>query len=379
MKSRDDLTGVKSRARRVNERPFVPTTTFDAHAYWLRTPREPLQCGPLALPDLAAGQAVVEVAACGLCHTDLGFADGSVMPRHPLPLVLGHEVVGTVVDAGADHAALIGTAVLVPAVMPCGACAFCRAGRGNACRAQQMPGNDINGGFATHLVAPAHALVSLEGAPEGVAIDALSVVADAVSTAYQAVRRSGLGAGDVAFVIGCGGVGGFTAQIARALGARVIACDVDATRLAQAERFGADAAIDVRDRSPKDVRAEVHALAAGCGVPSLGWRVFECSGTPAGQRLAFNLLGHAATMVIVGFTRELIELRLSNLMAFDASVHGSWGCPVEAYPEVLGLIYAGKVVIEPLIERAPMSRLNEHLRELAAHRLSRRMVLDPRA
>jgi 6-hydroxycyclohex-1-ene-1-carbonyl-CoA dehydrogenase len=242
-----------------------------------------------------------------------------------------------------------------------------------------MPGNDINGGFATHLMAPAQALVSLADAPSNIDIDSLSVVADAVSTASQAIRRSELCAGDVAFVVGCGGVGGFTAQIARALGARVIVCDVDGARLAQAETHGADAAVDVRGRSPKDVRAQVHGLAKEYGVPSLGWRVFECSGTTAGQALAYNLLGPAATLLIVGFTRGQLELRLSNLMAFDATVHGSWGCPLEAYPAVLQLIYSGQVVIEPLIERAPMSHLDELITALAEHRLSRRMVLDPRA
>ncbi len=337
----------------------------------------PLVEETLQLPDPGAGQAVVEVAACGLCHTDLGFADGSVAPRHALPLVLGHEITGTVVAAGA--AELVGRRVLVPAVMGCGDCAFCRAGRGNVCPRQKMPGNDIHGGFAEHVVVPAAALVSLEGAPATVSIDALSVVADAVSTAYQAVRRSGLGAGDVALVVGAGGVGTFVAQIARALGARVVVCDVHAERLAAAQALGVDRAVDVRGREAKDVRKELHGLANEWKTPSLGWRVFECSGTPAGQTLAYTLLAPAATLVVVGFTRETVTVRLSNLMALEAQVFGTWGCPVEAYPAVLDLIYAGKVAIEPFIERGPMSKLNDWLGALARHELAKRMVLNPRA
>jgi 6-hydroxycyclohex-1-ene-1-carbonyl-CoA dehydrogenase len=193
------------------------------------------------------------------------------------------------------------------------------------------------------------------------------------------VRRSGLERGDVAFVVGGGGVGGFVAQIARSLGAHVVVCDVHASRLESVRALGVERAVDVRGRDPRDVRKELHGLAQDRGVASLGWRVFECSGTAAGQSLAYGLLAQAATMVVVGFTREAVNVRLSNLMAFDATVHGSWGCPVEEYPAVLERIYLGEVVIEPFIERAPMSRIDELLGALARHELTRRMVLDPRA
>jgi len=352
-----------------------------AEGYFLETPGKPLVRRALELPDPGPGQALVEVTACGLCHTDLSFADGSVKTRHPLPLVLGHEITGRVVAAGpgADGASdLIGQPVLVPAVLPCGECAFCRAGRGNACPHQTMPGNDDHGGFATHVLVPAHPLVSLAGAPDGFALDELSVVADAVSTAYQATVRAGLAAGDLAVVVGAGGVGGFAVQIARALGARVIACDVKRASLDAAGSFGADHVIDVTGRDPRDVRKEVRSLAATWDIPSLHHRIFETSGTAAGQTLAYGLLGPAATMLVVGFTPEKVPTRLSNLMAFDASVHGTWGCPPEAYPPVLDLIYSGKIQLQPVIERAPMSELDRLLDAMARHELERRMILDPR-
>jgi 6-hydroxycyclohex-1-ene-1-carbonyl-CoA dehydrogenase len=242
-----------------------------------------------------------------------------------------------------------------------------------------MPGNDVNGGFATHMIAPAKALVSLEGLPATVKLDALSVVADAVSTAYQAVRRSGLERGDVAFVVGAGGVGGFVAQIARALGAHVVVCDVSEERLASALTLGAARGVNVAGREARDLRKQLQGLAGEWRVRSLGWRVFECSGTSAGQTLAYSLVGAASTLVVTGYTREAVSLRLSNLMAFDATVHGTWGAPADAYPGVLELIAKGAVQIEPVIERAPMSRLVELMGALARHELSKRMVLDPRA
>lgn len=349
-----------------------------AESWVLRGAKQPLVREVRELADPSDTEVVVEVEACGLCHTDLGFADGSVAPRKALPIVLGHEAVGVVRAAGSRFTPLIGQRVLVPAVMPCGDCAFCRAGRGNACLAQKMPGNDIDGGFSTHMLAPGASLVSLADAPAHLRTDALSVVADAVSTAFQAVHRAGLSAGDVAFVVGGGGVGGFTAQIAKALGARVVVCDVSEERLAGLASLGVDHTSDVKGRDAREVRKELHGLARQWGVPSLGYRIFECSGTPAGQTLAYTLLSNGATMLVVGFTREPVSVRLSNLMAFDATVHGSWGCPVERYPAALDLIYRGAVALEPFIERAPMSSINEHLLALSEHRLARRLVMDPR-
>ena len=88
-----------------------------------------LELGDLELPPLERGQARVRVAGCGVCHTDLGFYSGTVRTRHDLPLVLGHEIAGVVEDIAGVGDSLIGRQVLVPAVMPCGTCDLCTAGR----------------------------------------------------------------------------------------------------------------------------------------------------------------------------------------------------------------------------------------------------------
>jgi 6-hydroxycyclohex-1-ene-1-carbonyl-CoA dehydrogenase len=346
--------------------------------WFLEVPGKPLVRRELTLDDPRAGEAIVEVLACGLCHTDLAFASGAVAPKHALPLVLGHEIVGKVIACG-DDGAKIGQSVIVPAVIPCGKCAFCGIGRGNACTAQKMPGNDINGGFATHVLVPSASVIAVTGAPETLDQRDLSVVADAVSTAQQAIRRSGLGAGDVAMVVGAGGVGSFVVQIARALGAHVIAIDVDPMRLETIARHGAETTIVSRDRPLKEVRKQVWMEAGKHALPTFRHRIFECSGHPDGQSLAFALIGQGSTMVQVGFSPKPVEVKLSALMAYDATVHGTWGAPAEAYAEVLPLVYAGKVVLAPFVQHEPMSRLNELLDDMAHHRLERRAVLDPRA
>jgi 6-hydroxycyclohex-1-ene-1-carbonyl-CoA dehydrogenase len=349
-----------------------------AHAYFLDVPGAALSPRALPLRDPGPAEAIVEVLACGLCHTDLAFASGAVPPRHPLPLVLGHEVVGTVVAAPADGAALVGQTVLVPAVLPCGRCEFCRAGRGNACPDQKMPGNDVDGGFASHLIVPSAPLVPVDAyLSDAVHASDLSVVADAVSTAYQAIRRAAVRAGDAVLVVGAGGVGGFVVQIAHALGAKVAVGDIAEDRLTLLAAHGADHTIDLRDRTPQEARKLFGEVVRGWETPPLRLRIFECSGTPAGQALAFSLLGRAATLVQVGYTPEPLSIRFSNLMAFDATVHGSWGCPPEAYPDVLQMIADGRLAIRPFIEYAPMSAINDLLAAMAAHTLRSRMVLSP--
>jgi 6-hydroxycyclohex-1-ene-1-carbonyl-CoA dehydrogenase len=347
--------------------------TVTAEAYVLEAPKAPLVRRPLQIPAPGATEVIVEVIACGLCHTDLGYADGSVPTKKGIPIVLGHEAVGRVVEAGKEYDSLVGSNVLVPAVLPCGECDFCKAGRGNACPNQKMPGNDIDGGFSTHFLVPARPLIKL-GASSNIA--ALSVVADAVSTAYQAILRADVAAGDAVIVVGAGGVGGFVVQIANALGARVVACDIIEDRLKLIAQHGASATINLTNLDPKELRKQIRSFAKG--VPTLKYKIFECSGSAPGQVTAYGLLERGATMMQVGYTPNRIEVRLSNLMAFDATLHGTWGCPPEVYPGVLRLIEEGKVKLDPFIAYGPMSKVNDYLADMAAHKLERRMVMDPR-
>jgi 6-hydroxycyclohex-1-ene-1-carbonyl-CoA dehydrogenase len=350
--------------------------TISGHAWFLVEPKMPLVRRDISIEGPNAAEAVIEVVANGVCHTDLAFADGAVRPNHSLPLVLGHEAVGRVVEAGSYARHLLGKTVIVPAVLPCGECALCLGGRGNACPNQNMPGNDIDGAFATHLLVPAKPLVIVDER-QGLDVRSLSVVADAVSTAFQATRRAQVAAGDLAIVVGAGGVGAFVVQICAAYGAKVIALDVSEERLAVAARHGADASVPMKGREAREVRDEVQRLARGFGIDSWSFKIFECAGAPAAQQQAFALIGRASTMVQVGFTPEKTSLRLSNLMAFDATVHGTWGCPPEQYSEVLRLIYDGKVDPAPFVEVRPLAQVNSVLDDLRAHRLTRRVSLDP--
>jgi 6-hydroxycyclohex-1-ene-1-carbonyl-CoA dehydrogenase len=353
-----------------------------ARAWRLMRPSAPLERQEI---DLAPGprDVIVEVAGCGVCHTDLGFLFGGVRTRRPLPLTLGHEIAGTVVEAGPEanlqsgEALRAGATVVIPAVLPCGDCPVCGSGRENICPAQKMPGNDLDGGFASHVQVPARFLVQVEGLPAGHDLADLSVVADAVTTPYQALLRAAVGPGDRVVVIGTGGIGIYGVQIAAAWGARVLAIDLLESRARRACQFGAELGVATQGLDDDGAREAVRSAAKGAGWAPEGWKVLEMSGSAPGQRLAFALLNRGGTLGVVGFTRDKIEVRLSNLMAFDADAFGSWGCSPRHYPAVLTLVREGKVKLRPFISRHPLDQVVDVLERAHHGGLETRPVLVP--
>jgi 6-hydroxycyclohex-1-ene-1-carbonyl-CoA dehydrogenase len=337
--------------------------------------------------DEVPGQAevIVETAGCGVCHTDLGFFYDAVPTRHKFPLTLGHEISGRVVAVGSGAERWLGEAVVVPAVIPCGECDACRAGRGRICPHQIFPGNDVHGGFGTHVRVPSRGLCRVPdlGDPAvnaaGLDLAALAVIADAVSTPYQAMLRVDVRPGDVAVWVGAGGVGGFGVQLSAALGAHAVAIDLDADRLAALGAHGLALGIQATTTDAKSIRRAVRDLMQARGTPPWRLRIFECSGQPPGQALAFGLLGPGAELAIVGYTAKPVELRLSNLMAFDAKAIGTWGCLPEHYPAVVDLAVSGRIAIEPFIERRPLGSINQMFEDLHHGRVRGRVVLVPEA
>jgi len=223
-----------------------------------------------------------------------------------------------------------------------------------------MPGNDLDGGFATHLTVPITGLSNIENLPDRYELADMSVIADAVTTPLQAVRRAKVSDGDFAVVIGAGGVGTYAVQIAAASGATVVAVDIDGDRLALLREHGA---------------AATHAKSFG--MSRTGWKIFECSGTAAGQETAYGMLGPAATLAVVGFTMDKVSIRLSNLMAFDATAFGSWGCPPERYSEAIALVTSGRVDLAPFIRKIPMADIEQVLEEAHGRSDARRTILIP--
>lgn len=336
---------------------------------------QPFELVEKDIPHLAADEVLIKVAGCGVCHTDISFWHYGVKTRHPLPLTLGHEIGGTVV-AGPNN--WLGKKVIVPAVLPCGECDLCKSGRSNICRNQQMPGNDFDGGFASHVKVPSrHLCVLPDKALDNHSLAELSVIADAVSTPYQAIKKSGLKEDDFAIVIGVGGIGIYGASIAKLLDAKVLAIDINDARLNAVKELGIDETLNVTELDFKTIKSAISKIAQNLSAKPHSWKIFEMSGTKNGQELAFGLITYASTLSIVGFTLDKLELRLSNLMAFDAEVIGTWGCKPELYSEVVELVADGKLKIKPFIQTFPMSQINEVFKNTLEHKYNKRSILVP--
>lgn len=341
----------------------------------MMAPNADFQLTENPLPVPGENEALIKIAGCGVCHTDLSFWHYGVKTKKELPLTLGHEISGVVI-AGPDR--WLGKNVIIPAVLPCGDCELCKKGRSNMCQKQLMPGNDFHGGFASHIMVPSRFLCPVpDTLLTAYPLEKLSVIADAISTPYQVIRKSELEAGDLAIVIGVGGVGIYAALISGILGARVLAIDIEDEKLEIAKNNGIDAILNVKGLDIKTIKEKVREIAKGLGVSRYGWKIFEVSGTKAGQEIGFNLITFTSTLSIVGFTLDRAEVRLSNLMAFDAKLIGTWGCKPELYPEVVELIASGKLQIGNFIETFPLSGINEVFRNTLNHVYKKRSVLVP--
>ncbi|MBL8490237.1 MAG: zinc-binding dehydrogenase, partial [Rhodocyclaceae bacterium] len=201
-----------------------------------------------------------------------------------------------------------------------------------------------------------------------------------VTTPYQAGCRAKLGPGDVAIVIGAaGGVGSFMTQTAKGMGARaVIGIDINEEKLQMMTRYGADFVVNPRGKSPKEVRDLIKGYCKEHGLPAnYGWKIFEVTGTKPGQELALFLLSFVGTLVVVGYGTDETSYMLSRLMAFDAQLIGTWGCPPERYPDVLAMCLDGRIALGDFVETRPMSRIMETFEQAHHGELKRRVVLVP--
>jgi 6-hydroxycyclohex-1-ene-1-carbonyl-CoA dehydrogenase len=245
-----------------------------------------------------------------------------------------------------------------------------------------MPGNShgVYGGFASHIPVPSRDLCVVPQR-NGFALGQLAVVADAVATPYQAALRADLMAGDKVIIVGVtGALGMFMAQWARHFRAGTVAgLGRNPAKLANSLQYGVDFTINLTGKSAADVKKDFFTECRRRKIDSkYGWKVFEMTGSRAGQETALELIGHAGMLVVVGYGPESISWNISKLMARDAEIRGTWGCPPEYYPFILERVLAGAIRIEPLVETRPMSRIAATFEEARINgNPGKRVVLVP--
>jgi 6-hydroxycyclohex-1-ene-1-carbonyl-CoA dehydrogenase len=315
-------------------------------------PNKPLSVEEVPTPAPGAGEILVKVAACGLCHTDLHYTDHGVPTFKKPPLILGHEVSGTVAGLGEGvEDWKEGDRVLLPAVYGCGQCRMCREGRENVCQSMVMFGNNVDGGYAEFMLAPAKDVLAL---PEEIPLIEGSIIADAVTTPYHAVvNRGQVKPGDQVVVYGCGGIGINVVQMAAALGAHVVAVDIDDKKLAWAKEFGADEIINSKETERID-KAVRKLTGGGADI------AFEAIGLPETQQQAFSSLRSGGRFVVVGFASKPMQLDTGRTMYREMEVIGSLGCRAVDYPRVIALVQQGKLKIKELVTaRFPLKDINQ--------------------
>jgi len=299
----------------------------------------------------------VKVAACGFCHTDLHYLDHGVPPAKAPPLILGHEISGVVEELGpGTPSRSVGDRVLVPSVLPCGSCEYCRSGRGNICPHLQMPGNHIDGGFAEYVRVPARDLVPL---PADLDLVRSAVIADAMTTPYHAVvHRAKVRSGDWVVVVGCGGVGINAVQFAAAAGANVIAVDLRAEKREAAHRLGACETLDPVEYP--DLGREARKRSGGGADVAL-----EVVGKPETVSLALSTLRRGGRLCVVGYSDSVVPLPLNRLMFFEYEIVGSLGCRPVDYPRVIEMVRHRKVNLDVVVTATlPLNRIGEAADEL---------------
>ncbi|WP_028708063.1 zinc-binding dehydrogenase [Propionicicella superfundia] len=354
-----------------------------------------LQIEELRTPRPRAGEVLLKVSACGLCHSDLHVLGGAI--AFPLPCVLGHEVAGEIVAMGPanEHSGLaVGQRVAGAFLMPCGQCPACAAGRDDLCgpffdlnrlKGQLYDGStrlaDLSGapvamysmgGLAEYCVVPSTAATPV---PESIDPVAGAILGCAAMTAYGAVRRGAdLRHGETVAVVATGGVGSNIIQIARAFGARqVIAIDVADDKLAAARELGAT---DVVNSATADVREAVLALTGGRGVDV----AFEALGRPQTWTSALEALRDGGRMIPIGLGAgvQAAAVEINRTVRRSQSIIGSYGARTrQDLPEVVRMAAEGSIRYADIVtRRLPLEQVAAGYALLRNGEIQGRAVVD---
>jgi alcohol dehydrogenase, propanol-preferring len=334
----------------------------------LREFKAPLSIEDVAQPYPGAHEVLIEVEACGVCHSDLHVADGDwaqLVPITKRPLILGHEIAGRVVEKGAEvHQLVVGDRVGVPWVYwTCGECEFCREGNENLCVKQKITGVTVDGGYAEFVKVPAsHAtkipdsLSSVEAAP----------LFCAGVTVYRALKHAKVQAGQRLAVFGVGGLGHLAVQIGVGLGAIVTAVDVSDEKLAHAKSLGASVALNSTTINVvKELRR-----AGGAHV------ALVASAAKAAYDTAFPCIRPTGTLLVVGLPSEPLCLPPIMMAATEVRIQASSVGTREDLRQVLAMAAAGKLRCQTAAR--PLVEVNDVMERLRLGQVSGRIVLVPR-
>jgi alcohol dehydrogenase, propanol-preferring len=329
---------------------------------------EPLRLGERPVPEPGPGEALVRVEACGVCGSDLFLQKGGFGAAVTFPVVPGHEAAGVVAAVGPDvRRVAVGDQVAVYYIDAPSDSTYARRGRPNIGPGVVRMGVDVDGAFAEYVLRPVSTLVR---ASAPVDPPALAVLTDAVGTPYHAlVKIARLQPGETLAVLGIGGLGSNAVQLAKHLGARVVAVSRSEEKLELARSLGAD---EVVRAGGDDTVARARAAAGGDG-PEV---VIQCVGSAAVDEQAIELATFGGRVVFVGSSPDHFRARAVELCWKELTLLGSRGFTAADIAAVIDLYLSGAIVTDHLTARMrPLDEANEALEDLRAGRVLRSVLV----
>ena len=326
--------------------------------------KKPLVLEEVPRPELEAHEILIQVEACGVCHSDLHLADGDWPQLAAIvkkPLILGHEIAGRVVGRGAAVRDLqVGDRAGVPWIhWTCGECAFCQEGYENLCLRQKITGVTVDGGFAEFLKAPASHALKI---PDGLSSVEVAPLFCAGVTVHRALKQARMSSGERLAVFGIGGLGHIAVQLARELGAEIIAVDVSERKLELARTLGATSGLNISSTNViKELRAKggVHVA-------------LVTSAAKAAYDLAFSCLRPTGTLLVVGLPSENLCFPPILMSAKEVHIRASAVGTRQDVREVLTMASEGKIRCQ--VTPRPLAHANEVLDELRHGRVAGRVA-----
>jgi L-iditol 2-dehydrogenase len=293
-------------------------------------------------PEPGPGQVAIEVAAAGICGTDLHIYKDE-FGSNP-PVVLGHETAGVVAAAGQGvDPALTGKRVTTETYFyTCGTCQFCRGGFENLCLTRKSIGSHVNGAFTRYLVVPAHRLHVL---PDGIDLEAGALTEPLACVVHNVQINRTVNAGDIAVVAGPGAIGLLAAQVVKAAGATVVVLGTnrDANRLQLAGKLGADYTLNIEQDSPAELIGDITPNGLGADV------VYECSGAGPAATQLLGLVRRQGIYAQMGIFGGPIRVDFDQVVYKELSVFGTFASLPESWTRALQLMASGAVQTKPLI------------------------------
>jgi propanol-preferring alcohol dehydrogenase len=341
-------------------------------AYRIPEWAHPAEVVEVPVPQPGPGQVLVEVAGCGLCHSDFTMLDipAEVGPAlgWSMPFTLGHETAGTIAELGPGVSGFtVGDAVALASPASCGTCVFCVRGQDNNCPdAPAGRGFGRDGGLAEYvLVDDVRGLLPLHGLDPRTA----GPLTDAGATSYHAVRRAlpRVRPGGTAVVIGAGGLGAFAVQYLRLLtGARVVAVDTDEARLKVARELGAH---DTLVGTDEGTVAGIRALTDGYGADA----VLDFVGVDATVAAGTAAVRPAGAYGLIGAAMGRLQAPWYSGLPRDGEVFAFQGSSIADVQEVLTLAETGRIRTD--VDLFPFAQVEEAYRALHDGTLSGRAVV----